>query len=275
MVYAVSAGPLRDPVAQRLVRDCLQQAKAVTVRERRARHLLEEIGVHQDIVVTADPALLLEADPLAPDALKREGLDGEHPLVGFSVREPGVAAPDIDQSHYHALLANAADYIVDRLDAQLVFVPMERRVLDTQQCHAVIARMAYANRATVLKGEYTAGQMLSLVGHFAFAVGMRLHFLIFAALQRVPFVALPYAPKVAGFLEMLGTAMPPMQHINAGQLIAHIDRSWDLRRDLQAHIDRVLPVLQERARQTNSIAVQLLTGSAAMPAGAHRSNGSG
>ena len=47
--------------------------------------------------------------------------------------------------------------------------------------------MAHAQRATVLKGEYTSGQMLTIIGHFAFAVGMRLHFLIFAAIQRVPF----------------------------------------------------------------------------------------
>ncbi len=57
--------------------------------------------------------------------------------------------------------------------------------------------MLRAQRATVLKGEYTSGQLLSLMAHFDFAVGMRLHFLIFAALAGTPFVALPYAGKVA------------------------------------------------------------------------------
>jgi len=52
--------------------------------------------------------------------------------------------------------------------------------------------------------------------------------------------------------------MPPLQQVNAGRLIAHIDRSWDLQADLQARIDRALPALQERARATNSIAVRLL-----------------
>ncbi|MGH8069760.1 MAG: polysaccharide pyruvyl transferase family protein [Candidatus Entotheonellia bacterium] len=257
MVYAVGAGPLRDPAAQKLTRTCLSRAAAVTVRERRALQVLEEIGVHREIEITADPALLLEPEPLPPDVLKREGLDGRR-LVGVSVREPGVAAPDINESHYHALLANAADYMVDRLDADLVFVPMERQVLDTQHCHAVVSQMAHAQRATVLKGEYTSGQMLTIIGHFAFAVGMRLHFLIFAALQRVPFVALPYASKVTGFLDALEMPMPPLQQVNAGRLIAHIDRSWDLHADLQARIDRALPTLQERARETNKIAVRLL-----------------
>jgi hypothetical protein len=52
--------------------------------------------------------------------------------------------------------------------------------------------------------------------------------------------------------------MPPLQQVNAGRLIAHIDRSWDLQADLQARIDRALPALQERARATNRIAVRLL-----------------
>jgi polysaccharide pyruvyl transferase CsaB len=259
MTYAISAGPLQDPAVQKQVRLSLTRAAAVTVRERRARQVLEDVGVHREIVVTADPALLLEPEPLPADALKREGLDERHRLVGMSVREPGAAAPDLDEGHYHALLANAADYMVDRFDADIVFIPMERRVLDTQHSHAVIAQMAHAQRATVLTGEYTAGQLLTLIGHLAFAVGMRLHFLIFAALQRIPFVALPYAGKVAGFLEDLHMAMPPMQRVNAGQLIAYIDRSWDFRRDLQARTDELLPALQERARETNGIAVRLLT----------------
>src|SRR5262245_40124539 len=200
LVYAVSAGPLQDPTARALVRDTLSRAAAITVRERRARQILEEVGL-QDIEVTADPAFLLEPEPLPAEALQREGLNAKRRLIGLSVREPGAAAPDIYQDHYHSLLADAADYMVDRLDADLVFVPIEPRQQDTQHSHAVVSKMAYAQRATVLKGEYTSGQLLSLMSHFDFAVGMRLHFLIFAALHRVPFVAVPYAGKVQGFLQ--------------------------------------------------------------------------
>ncbi len=175
------------------------------------------------------------------------------------MREPGSAAPDIDETHYHALLANAADYMVDRLDADLVFVPLEPRQKDTQHCHAVVSKMAHAHQATVLKGEYTSGQLLSLMSHFDFAVGMRLHFLIFAALNRVPFVALPYSSKVAGFLEDLEIAMPPLKQVNAGQLIAYIDRWWDLRRNLQARLEKTVPEIQARARRTTEIALRLLT----------------
>jgi polysaccharide pyruvyl transferase CsaB len=259
MVYAVSAGPLRDPAAQEAVREALAQAEVVTVRERGARQVLEDIGVHVDITVTADPALLLKPEPVPADVLKREGLDSGRPLVGMSVREPGAAAPEISESAYHQLLADVADFMIDRYDADIVFVPMEPKMLDTQQCHAVAAKMLRAPRATVLKGDYTSGQLLTLIERFAFVVGMRLHFLIFASLQNVPLVALPYAPKVHGFLEDLNISMPPFAQVSAGRLIAHIDHAWDRRRQLQTKIRRALPALKERALESNAIAVRLLS----------------
>ena len=259
MLYAIGAGPLVDPAAQKAVRECLEHVEVITVRERSAQQALEEAGVHREITVTADPALLLKAEPLPRGILKHEGLEGRRRLIGMSVREPGVAAPDIDPDDYHALLANAADYMVDRFDADVVFVPMERSVLDTQHSHAVIAKMLRAQRATVLKGEYTSGQLLSLIGKFNFAVGMRLHFLIFAALAGVPFVALPYSGKVTGLLEDLNVPTPPFKLVNEGRLIAHLDQSWDRSRSMRAHLAKAVPPLQKRAQETHRILVELLT----------------
>ncbi|HSC28195.1 MAG TPA: polysaccharide pyruvyl transferase family protein, partial [Vicinamibacterales bacterium] len=202
MVYAVSAGPLAHASVRARVRDALNDAAIITVRDRDSRQLLEEVGVQREITVTADPAVLLKPDPLTLDQICRaEAIDPSARLVGFSVREPGPAAPNLDVEHYHRLLANAADFMIDRLDAEAVFVPLEQRTFDVQHSHAVVGRMRRAQRATVLKRRYTPGQIVSLLEHFQFAVGMRLHFLIFAALAGVPFVALPYATKVTGFIE--------------------------------------------------------------------------
>jgi polysaccharide pyruvyl transferase CsaB len=261
MVCAISAGPLVDPALRCRVRDALNKAAVITVRDRHARQLLEEIGVERDIVLTADPAMLLEPDPLTfEEILRAEAIDPGARLIGFSVREPGPAAPHLDVEHYHRLLANSADFLIDRLDAEVVFIPMERRTFDVQHSHAVVGRMSHAQRATVLKRDYTPGQILSLLGHFQFAVGMRLHFLIFSALAHVPFVGLPYAMKVAGLLEELHLPAPVLEHASAGQLIAHIDRAWDLRDKLRSRIQDSLPELQGRARANITVAVDLLCG---------------
>jgi polysaccharide pyruvyl transferase CsaB len=258
MVYGVGAGPLHNPANQDMVKTAFSKAAMITVRERDAKRALEEAGVEGEILLTADPAFLLNPTPMPARSLHQEGLAGKERLIGMSVREPGPAAPNINEDVYHSLLANAADYMVDRYDADIVFVPMERNVLDMQHSHAIISKMLRPQRATVLKNVYTAGQLLTLMKNFVFAVGMRLHFLIFAAMQGVPFVALPYASKVTGLLEELHIEMPPLQLVNSGRLIAYIDRSWDQRNLLKTRIKRGLPALKERALETNRLAVELL-----------------
>ena len=121
--------------------------------------------------------------------------------------------------------------------------------------------MHFAQRATVLKGEYTPRQMISFLAQCEFAVGMRLHFLIFSALAGVPFVALPYATKVTGLIEDLEMEMPPLRDVNSGRLIATVDRSWDNRSRVRKQIRRLLPSLQERARKTNQLLVTLVNSS--------------
>jgi polysaccharide pyruvyl transferase WcaK-like protein len=250
-----------DPPQRARVRDALNQAALITVRDRHARQVLEDLGVEREIVLTADPAMLLEPEPLTLDEILRaEAIDPDARLIGLSVREPGPAAPHLDVEHYHSLIANAADFMIDRFDAEVVFVPMERRMFDVQHSHGVVGQMSHAQRATVLKRDYTAGQILSLLEHFDFSVGMRLHFLIFSALAGVPLVGLPYATKVAGFLEELRLQAPTLDRVSPGQLIAQIDRAWDQRDRICSGIEQAVPALKQRARLNNELAVQLLQG---------------
>lgn len=139
MTYAISAGPLTTTAARSAVQAALNAASLVTVRDRIGLRLLEDVGVTRDIHLTADPAFLLEPETLPIEALEAEGVEFDRDLVGFSVREPGPAAPDIDPDDYYALLANAADFVVERYDADVVFIPMEKT--DVQHSHAVVAHM--------------------------------------------------------------------------------------------------------------------------------------
>jgi polysaccharide pyruvyl transferase CsaB len=268
MIYAVSAGPLKKVSTQKLVQETLDRAAAITVRDRGSKRVLEEAGVTKEVIVTADPALLLLPEPVPQELLARERLDEEHRVVGISVREPGPAFPDGDEALYHRLLADVADFIIDRYDARVLFVPMERRMLDMQQSHAVIARMLRPQQAGVLQGEFTPGQILSLMKQFDFAVGMRLHFLIFAAIQEVPFIGLPYASKVQHFLTELNMVSPPLQLVNAGRLIAHLDHCWDSRESILQLIRDQLPKLKDRALENNRMVISLLKGAGTKGAGA-------
>lgn len=256
-LYAISGGPLFEPDVRKKVAEALNEVELISVRDREGHRLFEDVGVTRGIHLTADPALLIEPTDLPVDALITEGVDFDRPLVGFSVREPYPSVKAMNTSDYYQLLANAADFMIDRLDADVVFVSMEKT--DIQHSHGVVSKMEFAQRAEILRRDYSSQEILSLIGRFEFCVGMRLHFLIFSALQGVPFVALPYASKVTGFIQDLEMPMPPLQDVHSGRLIATIDRAWDNRNEIKANIERLLPRLKERARNTNALLMELVS----------------
>jgi polysaccharide pyruvyl transferase CsaB len=227
VAYAIGAGPLTTPEDRRAVREVVSAMTRVTVRDEESKRVLEDVGVERPIEVVADPALLLTPEPVPADALLSDGVDTSGRLIAMSVREPGRAA-DLAVDAYHATLAAVADFAVHRYGGQVVFVPMERG--DVRESHAVLARMTAPDRARVLHGAYGPREILGLMHHMDFAVGMRLHFLIFAALSDVPFLPLPYAGKVADFARTLGIPTPDSLDRDAvGPLLAAVDRLWDER----------------------------------------------
>jgi polysaccharide pyruvyl transferase CsaB len=255
--YAVGAGPLERGADRRNVAEALNAMDLVTVREASAQRLLEEVGVEREITVTADPALLLDPDVLPRAALEEEGLDTRRSLVAVSVRDRGGAAAETVAADWHDLLATAADFIVERFDSDVVFVPMERD--DIRESHLVIGRMAASDRAAVLRRTYAPSQLRGLMPHFEMAVGMRLHFLIFAACAGVPVAPLPYASKVTSFLESIGVhGVDHTDGASPGSLLARIDCLWDLRDEQLRTVAARLPELQSAARETTRRVTELL-----------------
>lgn len=255
--FAVGVGPLTDHNEQNAVRDGFNRMAGITVREVTAKRLCEEIGVTVPIEVTADPALLLEPLPFTDAMLVKEGIPTDRPLVGFSVRERGHAAPALEMASYHELIANVADFCVVRYDTDAVFLPMERA--DRNEIHKVIARMMHAERAHVLRSEYHPRQIMGLVRRFELAAGLRLHFLIFAAVVGTPLIALPYASKVEDLVSSLGVAeQMPVTAVQAGAFLAMLDLLWDNRAAQRAAVAKRLPAVQQLARRTVPLALAVI-----------------
>jgi polysaccharide pyruvyl transferase CsaB len=254
--YAIGVGPLERRGERTAVAAVLNGMAKLTVRSVRDRRLLEEIGVEKEVTVTADPAVLLQ--PRDSSALDEQGLrNSGRRLVGMSVREPGGAASEVEDGVYHRLLAHAGDYAAERFDADVVFLPMERT--DVREAHRVIAEMGLPDRASVLRGPLAPREALATIGQLDMAIGMRLHFVIFAALNGLPVLALPYAPKVASFLERLGLPTPRLvEREHAGVLLAAIDRMWDLRVERGRRVPPAIAAMQDEARRTPGLIAELL-----------------
>ena len=222
LTYAVGVGPLTDPVDCRMVRETLQEATVVSVRDEESRMVLEECGLLTPISVTADPAFLLRPKEFPLDLLRGEGIPAGRRLVGMSVREPGRAAERLDVDGYHRLLAQVGDFLVHRIDAYVVFVPMERD--DIRHSHGVLSHMTAADRGRILHGDYPPEQILGLMRHFDLA-------------QRL---GVPALKGVAREVE--------------GPLLAEVDQLWDERAArARATADRVAEACSQARGTTEAI----------------------
>jgi polysaccharide pyruvyl transferase CsaB len=256
VTWAVGAGPLRRTEDRELVGQVLQQVDLVTVRDRSSQLLLEDSGVSREIHVTADPGFLLRPEEFTDQMLAREGIDLARPLVGISLREPGPAAPELEVERCHQLIADVVDFIICRTGATVLFLPMERS--DLREAYGVAARVDQVDQIRFVTGIYSASQVRGLVGRLDLAVGMRLHFLLFAASAQVPLVGLTYGSKVAELMREIGGSMPPVWEIHPGRLIAAIDRAWDERSEHAPERTARLARLLDRARSTGQLVAELL-----------------
>lgn len=198
MLYAQGIGPIRSKMARAFMKHIGNRIAGGTVRDEGSLTELAGMGVIKPVVtVTADPVLALGMVPLKPGRaiLDNLGLNGEGPLIGFSVREWQ------GWDHYKNVFAAVADLLVVETGARVVFIPMQWPD-DVQAARLVAARMKQPHGMIEMKCD--TSELLSVVRNLDLLVGVRLHALIFAAIMERPFVGVSYDPKIDRFLETLG-----------------------------------------------------------------------
>lgn len=202
-LYAQGIGPLRHRVSRAAVRVVLNRVQGISVRDRRSRDLLAEIGVSRPpVYLTADPVWALEPAPAerAATIWARQGLPANGRTVGIAARA-AAGAPNLASS-----LGRAAASLQER-GFDVTFLPMQR---PRDEVFGEEMRRHMPRVAPALLGEYTPSDVMALVARVDFLIGMRLHALIFAAVQGVPVLGLSYDPKVEAVLSELRGA-PPLE----------------------------------------------------------------
>jgi len=253
MIFAQSIGPL-DFWGRAIVRAFCKGIAGATVRDERSRALLSSLLPGVAVERSADPVFLLEptGEPLD---LAAEGLAGDGgPLVVVSVRKwQGADATS-------RALAGVVDRLAAVYDARVAFLPMGGPS-DAEVATTIIRRCA---STPVLLPEYPLGHAAQIIGRASLVIGMRLHALIIASRLGIPFLALPYDPKVTGLLEDLrypvaplfvpGQPLPP-----AAELDRRVDEAWSRRDELAAHLLSVRPQIAQLAERNFDVLNDLVT----------------
>ncbi len=198
MVFAQSVGPL-DFWGKQTVRECCRGLSAATVRDEISRELFVPLVPGTSVERTADPVFLY--DPPDGEQSVPEGLGAESdPLVVVCVRKTANWNDGI------AALAAAVDELAERHGARTAFIPFGG-LADAEAATMVIRKCRSRPMLVPLEGIDAVAAALSRA---KLVIGVRLHALILAIRFGVPFLAVPYDPKVRGLCEDIGYPLAPL-----------------------------------------------------------------
>ncbi|NLG83410.1 MAG: polysaccharide pyruvyl transferase CsaB [Firmicutes bacterium] len=249
MLYAQGLGPLRRPFARLLLRTILPWMDLIAVRDEVSRDLLHELGIMRRVHLTADPVLAWRPDSL-PNPV-RSVLPAEKPYLAVSLR------PWPEEERWRPVVAGVVERAFRTWGMVPVFLPFARGG-DFLVCARVRACMAEGLPAIILP-ELGPAELYAAVAGAGMVLGMRLHSLIFAALDRVPAVGLAYDPKVTAFLSSLGLAelAKPLRSPEE-ELWSTLAKTWEKRAEVAARMGSSLPWLAGLALANARLARGLL-----------------
>ena len=252
MLFAQGIGPIRGWFSRRLTRLVCRQADLITVRDDGSLDDLKSMGFDPAAIhVTSDAVFSL------PEGRKQEGLrlleklgvDPSRPLVGFALRHWK------GEKRFVREFARAADELKKRFQAQIVFVPLQFPA-DGELSNQVAEAMENRRDVFILDQKCSTQGYQDLISCLHLLIGMRLHALVFAAINDVPFMAISYDPKVDRFVDgMKGTVVDTIGQVTAEELTAMAEKIWNsdgrqgreqiraLREEARANIGRALALL--------------------------------
>lgn len=244
-LYGQGIGPLNRRISRFLVKKVAESAHLVTVRDAGSLAELRALGVRRQVHLTADPVLGLEVWGENARAGKNfPGVAGAGPLLGISLRP----WPQVERT-LPAVAQVAAGLLAEGW--RVVLVPLQR-----DDCQV----LALLNEKLGGKGQLLAVEdfrdLMAVTRSLSLAIGMRLHFLIFATLAGVPAVGLSYDPKVERYMAAVGLPALPLGAVAAERLALTVQ---DLRaREIRAELATRIQELRRRAEENADLVAALL-----------------
>ncbi|MEJ6950258.1 polysaccharide pyruvyl transferase CsaB [Natronospora cellulosivora (SeqCode)] len=257
VVFAQGIGPVQNKKYQYIIKKVLGKVDLLSVRDFRSKDLLENWGLNEkEVKLAADPVYFLktisknkssEHRELFSEDLKRI-LSSEKPLIGVSVRPWG-------DNNYLSAMADSLAKLARNITANLLITPMHFH--EDQETSLKLKKMIikkfneskYQGEIMLDLKKYTPGEMLDIYKKLDLLIGVRLHSLIFAAVNNVPFVAVEYDPKVKAFLEMISlTSGIDIENLDSKKLLRISESIWKNREQFKG-------VLEQQGSQLNKLAL--------------------
>ncbi len=199
VLWSQSIGPLvfSNSRNEKFIRKVLRGVGVIYAREKKSSELAISMGIDPEKVrITYETVISLnELAEYIPANEKKN-------TVGISIYSTVSRSPE-EIINYVAVLSNFADYCVERLNCEVLFIPMELKGSgpdDRWLVNKIISNTKNKSKCLVVDKDLDALSHFKLVQKCRYFVGHKTHSVIFALAAGTPLIALAYHPKTVEFM---------------------------------------------------------------------------
>lgn len=202
--FSIGIGPLNTNFGQWISKKVLCSADGLFVRDNRGLELCQQLGI-QNVELTSDAAFaVMKKNQCRKETIKQLGLtEKEYFCVTASQWFQSANFWKKDSMDFSKETENFAKCIVavaEQLKQPLVFVPT---VMHDYSLGEELKRLMPEQNFRIAPGDLNCKAMAEIIENSSFLLGVRMHSIICAARQGVPFLTLIYDEKVSQLLKRL------------------------------------------------------------------------
>ena len=245
-VYSNGVGPINKRFNRNITRRVLNKVDYITLRDKDSYDFIKFIGVNNpNIKVLSDPVFNLKE---ASDESVREKFDINKDTVLVSIRSW------MDDEKLIAELSKFLNYLIDE-GKNIVFMPMQTP-RDTTISEKIAANL---KSSKIIDEKYPVEILMSLMKNADFIVAMRLHAMIYAIHQNVPFIGLSYDPKTETLLKDFDESINiDVEAINYDDLLKAYKYIKDNREAFISNLSTINEENKKKAIEASKLALELL-----------------
>lgn len=245
-VYSNGVGPINKIFNRNITRRVLNKVDYITLRDKDSYDFIKSIGVNNpNIKVLSDPVFNLKE---ASDESVRKKFDINEDTVLVSIRSW------MDDEKLISELSKFLNYLIDE-GKNIVFMPMQTP-RDTTISEKIAANL---KSSKIIDEKYPVEILMSLMKNADFIVAMRLHAMIYAIHQNLPFIGLSYDPKTETLLKYFDESINiDVDAINYDDLLKAYKYIKDNREDFINKLSVINEENKKKAIEASKLALELL-----------------
>lgn len=265
MCYSIGMSHVRSLQGRLLAKYVLNLIDIMTFRDYLAFNHSKSLSITRPLIeITADPAFSFFPRKKLNFKILQSELNNGSPLVGFCVRGwYGMGDSEEIFKRINKIIQEIIRFLIKEKKFKIIFIPLSFNVKsdDRQAAYELVSNLDsfLLKNITILDSEYNPEEIAELLGEMDMVISMRLHSLIFSAIQGIPIIGLNYDPKVKGFMEYISLKENLIESdFSISKSLEIVKVTWERRIKISSFLKNKSKILREKTKRDVFLAVSLL-----------------